>query len=252
MFVIRSSMFTHNIDGLVDDLGSIKGSVVRFIRKNFKENVHYVMSKSEQSGKYGGNNKVTTLLTADAFELCKTSFNMKHKYVPHYANVVQVRTLMSPENQTIGYIATVLERLVKVERETRMGSYKVDMFFPDHNLVVECDEMGHVDRDAAHELAREQFIIARGHKLIRFNPNDDAFDMALVLRDIMQIILGNFTSQMEITRIQLQRQQQEIELTKCDFEISKIQWQRQQLEVELKKYDIEMSRRHHTQRRQLP
>ena len=43
--------------------------------------------------------KKNVLLTADAFDLVKNSFNLKHRYVVHVEKLEQVRMLMSLENQ---------------------------------------------------------------------------------------------------------------------------------------------------------
>ena len=188
---LDGQVFTHNIDDLVDEMKIKKCNALRFITKNFKIGVHYERTEVKRlQHSHGGNNKIMTMLTADAYELFKTSFNMKNKYAPHYGNVVQVRILMTLENQTIGYIATVLEGVVTVERQAKIGPYKVDMLFTDSKLVVECDEIGHADRDKKYEDKREQFLITLGYKVFRFNPNDVNFDMAFVLRDIIQIIFG--------------------------------------------------------------
>ena len=174
-------MFAHSVDDLAKELGSVKCNVLRFIHKNFDENIDYVSSEEDHRG--GGRNKITTLLTEKAYNLCKTSYNIRK-----YTNVEQVRILTSLENRTIDYIVTVLKGVVRLEKLGQIGLYKADVFFPDHNLVIECDEIGHVEHNEKYMLAREEFIIAQGHKIIRFNPSDATFEMAFVLRDIMKIL----------------------------------------------------------------
>ena len=39
-----------------------------------------------------------------------------------------------------------------------VGSYRVDLYFPDYNLVIECDEHGHKDRNPEKEKKRSDFI----------------------------------------------------------------------------------------------
>ena len=74
--------FPHSIDEIVDTLGKGKGSLKRFIEKNFKEGVHYInqvfTTKSKGDGR-GGYNRVDTRLTADAFKLCLVAYDLKHK-----------------------------------------------------------------------------------------------------------------------------------------------------------------------------
>ena len=184
-------MFDCSVDDLTKDLGCRrKDAVVRFICKNFKENTHYIVVNPNKScAQHGGQNKNDLMMTAEAYNLCKTSFNMKNKYLPKFANVEQVRIIMSLENQTIGFIASAFDGVTAVERQARIGTYKVDLLFNDHRLVVECDENGHANRDVAYEQQRESYIKTT-HNMVRFNPNDPAFDMALVLRQINKVLMA--------------------------------------------------------------
>jgi very-short-patch-repair endonuclease len=77
---------------------------------------------------------------------------------------------------------------VLFERQHAIGDYFVDLFFPEFNLVVECDEIGHVDRCPREEALREVFIKGLGYRMIRFNPNSDDFDVSLVMRKIIAIV----------------------------------------------------------------
>ena len=69
-----------------------------------------------------------------------------------------------------------------------MGKYRVDLYFVDHKLVVECDENGHEDRDSLQEQIRENYLKEAGNKLIRFNPNATDFDLSNVLREINAVL----------------------------------------------------------------
>ena len=59
----------------------------------------------------------------------------------------------------------------------------------EHNLIVECDEVGHQNFDPDNERTREQFIKAQGYRIIRFNPNQKNFLLATVIADINNIVL---------------------------------------------------------------
>jgi hypothetical protein len=52
-------------------LASVKVSLVKYLKKNYKENIHYIIerNKFKEFKKYGGQNKITYLLTEDAFEI---------------------------------------------------------------------------------------------------------------------------------------------------------------------------------------
>jgi very-short-patch-repair endonuclease len=181
--------FTHDLDDALTQLGmSTKGNALRFIKKNFVEDVHYKIVKPNTTG-HGGQNKQLIMMTREAFDLCKTTMNMRQRYVPHYKNVEQVRILMSIENQTIGFITTAYTGITDMIRQQRFGTYLVDLYFPEYRLVIECDENGHSDRDPQQEHQREQYIKDCGCEIIRFNPNHRTFDMAVVICQINKVIM---------------------------------------------------------------
>jgi very-short-patch-repair endonuclease len=91
---------------------------------------------------------------------------------------------MCIENQTIGFIENSYKNILKTQRQFIIGKYKVDLYFIDYNLVIECDEYNHEDRDIIKEKIREEYILSLGNKIIRYNPNETNFDLSNVLREI--------------------------------------------------------------------
>jgi len=64
-------------------------------------------------------------------------------------------------------------------------NYRVDLFLLDYDLVIECDENGHADREPEYEENRQKFIEQKyGAKFIRFNPDAENFDILEVISDI--------------------------------------------------------------------
>src|ERR1700733_8399951 len=61
------------------------------------------------------------------------------------------------------------------------GQYRIDLYFPDYKLAIECDEFDHKDRNKEYEKQREQFIKQKGVTLIRFNPDDSQFSILNVI-----------------------------------------------------------------------
>jgi len=69
--------------------------------------------------------------------------------------------------------------------------YKVDLYMPQINLVIECDEYGHKDRNSRCEREREQFIRNELKcNFVRFNPDDKKFKIKNVIVEIESIITG--------------------------------------------------------------
>jgi very-short-patch-repair endonuclease len=91
---------------------------------------------------------------------------------------------MCIENQTIGFIENSFKDIFNMKRQFIIGKYRVDLYFIDYKIVVECDEFNHTDRDLIKETIREEYILSLGNEIIRYNPNDKNFDLSNVLREI--------------------------------------------------------------------
>ena len=187
------SNFTRNLDELLY-LTKQKVNIVRYLIKNYRENIHYIIEKNVENKckhKKGGHNKIHYLLTEDAFELLKNSFNLRNRYIVDINdNVKQVNLCMPIENQTIGFIENAYKDILNIKRQHYIGKYKVDLYFIDYKLVIECDEFNHQDRNIIEEKNREEYICSLGNKIIRYNPNEKNFDLSNVLRKI-NVILFN-------------------------------------------------------------
>jgi very-short-patch-repair endonuclease len=98
---------------------------------------------------------------------------------------------MSLENQTIGLISSAFAGLKSTSRQHHIGTYRLDLCFIDCKLAIECDELGHADRDPTYEAKREKFILAQAYMLLRINPNSDQFNIARILNYIMRVVYNN-------------------------------------------------------------
>lgn len=97
---------------------------------------------------------------------------------------------MSLENQTIGFIENCYRNIYKIKRQQKIGNYKVDLYFIDYNLIIECDENNHLYRDFEYESKREEFLISMNNIIIRFNPNNYNFDLSEVINEINKVIIN--------------------------------------------------------------
>jgi very-short-patch-repair endonuclease len=189
------SLYTRNIEELLY-LTTQKIHIVQNLKKNYKENIHYIIEKNNNNNynnikKYGGHNKINYLLTEEAFELLKNSFNLRNKYIVNINdNMKQINLCMPIENQTIGFIENSYKDILNVKRQFNIGKYRADLYFIDYKLVVECDEFNHADRDEIKEKIREEYILSLGNKIIRYNPNQKDFDLSNVLREINIILFS--------------------------------------------------------------
>jgi very-short-patch-repair endonuclease len=182
--------FSRNLDELLY-LSLNKDHIVHHLKKNYKENVHYIiekpnLNKQNKIGTRGGHNKIIYMLTEEAFELLKNSYNLRNRYIVNISdNVKCINNIgMCIENQTIGFIENAYSGILNLKRQYTLGKYRVDLYFIDYKLVIECDENNHDDRDPIQEKNREDYITSHGNTIIRFNPNESDFDLSNVLREI--------------------------------------------------------------------
>ena len=188
--------FNVDLDTVLGHIGGRKDNVTNYIKKHFVLNQDFVELPQPPSvpKNRGGSNKVTYLMTSKTYDLLKSSYNLKHKYMPLLQNLNQVSTIvMSLENQTIGFIHNTFSGIYRMIRQKREAPYYIDLVFLDHSLALECDENGHSDRDQDYEKERED-LIAGKYMILRFNPNSGKFDISLVMRVILDVIVcGHWT-----------------------------------------------------------
>ena len=94
---------------------------------------------------------------------------------------------LSKEQQTLSDISKIF-KTEEVIPQFPVGTYRIDLVFPKYKIFIECDEYGHSDRHPEKEQEREDFI---NHEMqttkdnwVRFNPDDQKFDIASVIGKI--------------------------------------------------------------------
>ena len=85
------------------------------------------------------------------------------------------------EASTIYTIQKVFEG-ISMKRQFSIRSYRINLYFPEHKLPIECDEHDHKDRDINYEIKQQKFIEGQLNcKFIRYNPNAKDFTIESVL-----------------------------------------------------------------------
>ena len=80
--------------------------------------------------------------------------------------------------QIIDFVKTAHDD-IKYDLQYPCGTYRIDMYIPKYNVVIEVDELGHKDRDPIYEAKREDYIRSNlSDKILRVNPNAINFRMA--------------------------------------------------------------------------
>jgi very-short-patch-repair endonuclease len=182
--------FTKNIDELVDMFNTQKINLTKYVKKNFKEGVNFIEEKQCEKLNYrGGHNRIHMLLTEDAYNLVKNTYNLKNRYIKKInENCGHVNVVMCIETQTIGFIENSFSEALRLTRQKRFGTYYIDLYFEDYNLAIECDENDHKGRDITYERTREQYLLEQNITILRYNPNDKNFDLSNVLRKITKVL----------------------------------------------------------------
>jgi hypothetical protein len=91
----------------------------------------------------------------------------------------------SKEQDCIGKIIQVFKH-EKFRTQFRVQGYKIDLYFYEKKIAIECDEFGHSDRDQEYEEIRQLEIeTTLGCRFIRFNPDDKCFNIFSVINEIV-------------------------------------------------------------------
>lgn len=113
--------------------------------------------------------------------------------------------------------------------------YYVDMYIPEFNICIECDENGHEHYDQQKEADRQASITAtlstpeKPVKWVRFNPNSPEFSIGHVIHDINKYI---FCHLKEATTHASHEQEQKKQKLQCQLEIEQQYTLQLQAEVE--------------------
>ena len=76
-----------------------------------------------------------------------------------------------------------------MKRQFSIGSYRIDLYFPEHKLAIECDEHDHKDRQIDYEIWRQKFIEDQLNcRFIRYNPDVIDFTTESALNKILEYI----------------------------------------------------------------
>ena len=70
-----------------------------------------------------------------------------------------------------------------------VNGYRIDLYFPKYKIAIECDELGHRDRDVSYEIKRQMCIEnLLSCQFIRFNPDAEDFSIFKVINEIFKKI----------------------------------------------------------------
>lgn len=107
------------------------------------------------------------------------------------AGLTPTNIVLTKEQETIGFIEECFKDVTKVVLQKVIGNYKIDLYFPEYRIAVECDELGHEMRDADYEAEREKYISEHLKcQFVRYNPDEKDFKINSVISEICRIIIS--------------------------------------------------------------
>lgn len=107
---------------------------------------------------------------------CNNTFNISY----------QIINCFQKEQETIGAIIATFQHLSYC-RQYPIGPYRIDLYFPEHKIAVECDENNHRDRDIASEVDRQKYIEKQLNcRFIRYNPDIIHFSIFEVINTLIK------------------------------------------------------------------
>ena len=83
-----------------------------------------------------------------------------------------------------------------MKQQFSIGSYRIDLYIPEHKLAIECDKNDYKDREIIdYGIRRQKFIENQLNcNFIRYNPDAKDFTMKSVLNKIFQYIYQKHSS----------------------------------------------------------
>lgn len=112
----------------------------------------------------------------------------------HYTNTEASRISIpsdisiTKEQITIGQIKKAFKN-VRALQQYRVAQYRVDLYFPDYRIAVECDEGGHRSYTREEEVKRQKYIEENLDCIfVRYNPDDPAFNIGDVIHQIIALV----------------------------------------------------------------
>jgi len=101
------------------------------------------------------------------------------------------RKCLTREQQSLSAITDVF-KTENFEDQYKVGKYYLDLYFKDYKIVIECDEEGHADRKPHKERERMDYVNKTleitDSNWIRYNPDEDGFDVLRVIGQIYRKI----------------------------------------------------------------
>lgn len=191
---VSPNNFCFDIEELAMQVKATKGSIKRrLLSSGMEENIDYVVDVGKRregplGEPRGGHNRETILLTKSCYDQLLLSLKLtKRSRLPNDMKVEYVKRYLPKETETLTFIYEAFKGVYNIVLQHQVLRYRVDMYIVDKNIVVECDEHGHANRDPTYEITRQEDIAeCYNCKFIRFNPDAPDFQLSKLINTIIK------------------------------------------------------------------
>lgn len=144
--------------------------------------VHLVLACSDMK-------KPEIALTTARFTLSSLDANPNYmEKVESFVSLFPEHVDITKEQITIGQIKKAFQH-VRTIQQYAVPPFRIDLYFSDYNIAIECDEEGHRRYAVEQERARQHYIEENlGCTFIRYNPDAGDFNIGEVINQIMLTI----------------------------------------------------------------
>ena len=195
------------------NLLSVKNKYEKF--NEYKKEIKFYFFKKNKFGGFITKNLVDT----DTIKKIVLSSNKPE--IIKLANLIGINILnnliITKEQKYLDKIICVFKN-EKIITQCYIDKYRVDLYFPEYKLAIECDEFDHKGRSPIKEKERENYICnIKKCKFIRFNPYDANFDIFEYLNKIYKHISTYNYNKKQMKLGISKRMNKELKIHECEF-----------------------------------
>ena len=158
--------------------------------KNYRDSISGLDEDEKMKTKIetnGGKQKMTAINKEGVKRIILSSRKPEAKVL---AREIGLGMITTKEQDTLEIVINSIEGIVDYETQFSVGEYRIDLYLPNLKIAIECDENGHSDRELEQEFKRQNFIKQQLNcEFIRFNPDDDNFNIGKVINQILKEVL---------------------------------------------------------------
>lgn len=155
---------------------NLKANVVPFKYKRFKKSITILCDKNYNNYTFLNKKGLISYLSANG--------NQNSLFILDKLGVDFVPVFKTEETEYIEIISNAFKHLKPV-REYSLDHIRIDLYFPDHKLAIECNERNHCGYNPVIEKLRSDYIKTNNIKLIVFNPHEKNFNIGNTINEIL-------------------------------------------------------------------